>query len=180
MTERAMPKKKRSKKKQTSKKKSKKKAVYNSKKIYQQKKRKLEKNDFMAMDTNKRSTKKKEFKQQSNSLQQPNQRNLVTFLNYRKKKRTYISVLANPHCLQPRYSQPDSNRWISLRGGQRQQSNPNGKKKRKTKNSPEFLCPCNIHCTIALLESQNWTPRSLDPDTTHAPSCETATDKTKS
>ena len=43
---------------------------------------------------------------------------------------------------------------------------------------PEFLCPWSTHCTVALWESQNCTLRSLDPETTHSPSCDTATDNT--
>lgn len=37
---------------------------------------------------------------------------------------------------------------------------------------------CSMHCTIPVLASQNWTPRSFEPETTHSPSCETATDRT--
>lgn len=53
-----------------------------------------------------------------------------------------------------------------------------GYKNGRNKGSPEFLCPCNIHCTTAVLASQNWTPRSFDPETTHCPSCDTATERT--
>lgn len=34
----------------------------------------------------------------------------------------------------------------------------------------EFLCPCSIIWAFPVLGSQNWTPRSLDPDMTHDPS----------
>jgi hypothetical protein len=48
----------------------------------------------------------------------------------------------------------------------------------KRKYAPEFLCPCSIQCAMAVCESQNCTPRSLEPETTHLPSCETATERT--
>ena len=41
-----------------------------------------------------------------------------------------------------------------------------------------FLWPCSMHCTIAVCASQNCTPRSFEPDTTHAPSWDTATEST--
>jgi hypothetical protein len=54
---------------------------------------------------------------------------------------TYISVLANPHCLWPRYSQPDSNRWILL-GNVSNLNKPKQKKKRKKlETHPNFYVP---------------------------------------
>lgn len=47
-------------------------------------------------------------------------------------------------------------------------------------NLPEFLWPCNINSVWPVRGSQNWTPRSFEPDTIHLPSGVVATDKTKS
>ena len=40
---------------------------------------------------------------------------------------------------------------------------------------PQFWCPWSIHCKSAPCASQNRTPQSLDPETTHWPSWDTAT-----
>lgn len=42
----------------------------------------------------------------------------------------------------------------------------------------EFLCPCSRNWGCPLRTSQNWTARSLEPDTTQLPSAEVATDST--
>jgi len=44
----------------------------------------------------------------------------------------------------------------------------------------EFLWPCNMSCVLPVLGSQNWTPRSLEPERTQAPSGVSATERTKS
>lgn len=44
----------------------------------------------------------------------------------------------------------------------------------------EFLWPCSISCVLPVLGSQNWTPRSLEPDRTQFPSGVKATLSTKS
>lgn len=44
----------------------------------------------------------------------------------------------------------------------------------------EFLWPWSMSCVEPVLGSQNWTPRSLEPERTHAPSAVRATERTKS
>jgi hypothetical protein len=44
----------------------------------------------------------------------------------------------------------------------------------------EFLCPWSINWVAPVRGSQNWTPRSLEPDMTHWLSGVSATESTKS
>jgi hypothetical protein len=44
----------------------------------------------------------------------------------------------------------------------------------------EFLWPCNMSWVLPVLGSQNWTPRSFDPERTQFPSGVRATERTKS
>ena len=44
----------------------------------------------------------------------------------------------------------------------------------------EFLCPWSMSCVWPVRGSQNWTPRSLDPERTHSESGVSATLRTKS
>jgi hypothetical protein len=44
----------------------------------------------------------------------------------------------------------------------------------------EFLWPCSMSCVCPVRGSQNWTPRSLEPERTHSESGVRATLRTKS
>jgi hypothetical protein len=41
-----------------------------------------------------------------------------------------------------------------------------------------FLCPWSMNCACPVCIDQNWIERSLDPETTHCPSGEMATERT--